>query len=344
MGFLCAINCPLESPGTGESKYNSYESRSYNTLHLRLSSHPSVSILILFLTVLQAVLLQSVIQCVFAVVIYYLIIKRRGSMEAYLIGWGAIIPASVFIPFQLLEALELQNRVVNLSLSTVMTVIFFRCIEAMYGTSPPCVELSLSNYVGYYSAIVPFVWDPKTQSRQRISFAKLRSVFLEIMGAFTGVSLLLSFLRHHDYRPFPSYLPFDRYEWTWELFSFNHIANAYLHAWLIYLTLKTGFELSAFNENIKGYDTYRLFDQPFFKSRSPTEFWTQRWNLLIQPLLKVSQCPIANFVENLILAPYHQPVVSHPSSLCIICFLGWSISSSAKICQFRDGSLSDVSW
>lgn len=232
------------------------------------------------------VLIQSFIQCIFAVIIYYLIIQRRGSMEAYLIGWGGIVPASLYIPFHLLEALELQNRVVNLSMSTVMSVVFFRCIEAMYGTSPPFVENSLSNYVAYYSAIVPYVWDPKTQCRQRISFAKLQSVFWEIAVAFSGVSLLLSFLRYHDYRPFPSHVPFDHYEWTWEVFSFNHIANSYLHAWLIYGTLKTGFELSAFNENIKGFDTYRLFDQPFTKSRTPTEFWTQRWNMLTRPLLK----------------------------------------------------------
>jgi hypothetical protein len=187
----------------------------------------------------------------------------------------------------------------------------------MYGTSPPFVELSLSNYVGYYSAIVPFVWDPKTQSRQRISFAKLQSVFLEIMGAFTGVSLLLSFLRHHDFRPFPSYVPFDRYEWTWEVFSFYHIANAYLHVWLIFGTLKTGFELSALNENIKGFDTYRLFDQPFFKSRSPTEFWTVRWNLLTQPLLKVSPESNCRFRMEEWTSSKDETVDSHPSPLYV---------------------------
>ncbi len=169
-----------------------------------------------------------------------------------------------------------------------MGVLFFRCIEAMYGTSPPFVIRNLSNYVAYYSSIIPFVWDPKTRVRRRISFPKLRMVFYEIALSFSGVSLLLSFLRYHDYRPFPSSVPLDHLEWTWEIFSSNHIANSYLHAWLIYGTLKTGFELSAFNENIKGFDTHQLFDQPFLKSRTPTEFWTKRWNMLTRPLLKVS--------------------------------------------------------
>jgi hypothetical protein len=221
------------------------------------------------------------------VIIYYGIIQRPGTTEAYLLGWGAIIPLSLYLPFYLLEAWEMHNRVVNLGLTTVMSVIFFRCIEAMYGTSPSLVANSLSNYLAYYSSIVPFVWDPVTKSRQRISSSKLRTAFLEIAGAFTGVSLLLSVLKHYDFRPFPSSVPLDHIEWTWEIFSPNHIANAYLHAWLIYGTLKTGFELTAFNENIKGFDTHRIFDQPFLKSQTPTEFWTKRWNLMIQPLLKV---------------------------------------------------------
>jgi hypothetical protein len=53
------------------------------------------------------------------------------------------------------------------------------------------------------------------------------------------------------------------------------------------LTLKTGFEATGFAENLKGFATDTIFDHPFFKSRSPTEFWTQRWNLMIQRFLKV---------------------------------------------------------
>ena len=177
---------------------------------------------------------------------------------------------------------------VNLSLSTVMTVVFFRCLEAMYGTTTPSfIENSLSNYLGYYSSVVPFVWDPKTETRQKISMAKLQASSLDILGALIGASLVLSFLNHVDFAPFESSVQLDQMDLGWNLLSFSHLANAYCHAWLIYLTLKMGFELTAFNENIKGYDTYRLFDAPFFQSRTPTEFWTQRWNMLTRPLLKV---------------------------------------------------------
>jgi hypothetical protein len=145
----------------------------------------------------------------------------------------------------------------------------------MYGTSPPYVTKTLPNYVGYFSSIVPYVWDPKTELRAKISASKLSANLLNIVGAFTMVSVVLSFLKHYDYRPLPSTVKLDKSELTWEILSPNHIANAYLHAWLIYGTLKTGFEGTTFGENVKGFDTHLLFDDPFFKSRSPTEFWTR---------------------------------------------------------------------
>lgn len=223
----------------------------------------------------QVVLIQAAIQSIFAVLIWYAVVQRQGTTESYLVGWGLVVPISLYLPFYLLEAFQLQNRVVNLAMSTVMTCLFFRVIEAMYGTSPPYVTKSLSNYVGYYSSVVPFVWDPKTEARAKISTTRMFSKLFNIMGAFTLVSVLLSFLKHHDYNVLPSSIKLDKAELSWELFSSNHIINAYFHAWLIYGTLKTGFEGTALSENAKGFDTHCLFDNPLFKSLSPTEFWTR---------------------------------------------------------------------
>ncbi len=47
-----------------------------------------------------------------------------------------------------------RNKVLCLGSSTGMSVIFFRCIEAMYGTSPDFVEISGSNYCSYYQSMV----------------------------------------------------------------------------------------------------------------------------------------------------------------------------------------------
>ena len=47
-----------------------------------------------------------------------------------------------------------RNKVITLSSACVMTSIFFRCLEAMYDTSPNVVELSIWNYCGYYGNVV----------------------------------------------------------------------------------------------------------------------------------------------------------------------------------------------
>jgi len=220
-------------------------------------------------------LMQTIIQCLLAVFIWYTIVQRQGTTEAYLIGWGVIVPFSLYLPFLLIETFQIQHKLATLSASAVMSVLFFRVIEAMYGTSPPYVTKSLSNYVGYMSSCIPYVWDPKTESRTKISASRLMENFLRVMGAFILASTILSFLRHYDYLPFSSTVKLDQMELTWELLSLDHIRNAYLHAWLIFGTLVTAFEGAAFAENIKGHDTHHIFRNPFLRSRTPTEFWTK---------------------------------------------------------------------
>jgi len=57
---------------------------------------------------------------------------------------------------------------------------------------------------------------------------------------------------------------------------------------LLYFALNTMFELNAFGENVaKGFATETIFDAPLTKSKTPTEFWTKRWNHMIHLLLKV---------------------------------------------------------
>lgn len=233
-------------------------------------------------------MIQTVIQVAAGAIIYQCIVKRRGQFDTYLLGWGVIIPFSIYLPFLLLDHIELRNRMASLSVANVMAVIFFRCIPAMYGTSPPVVEESMETYVAYYSSAVPFIWDPKTRARKKISLTRLGQKTLNVLSAFTFANFLLSFLRHYDYKVFPSEVDLGKFEFTPAVFSLGHLGNAYLHALLMYNTLRFAFELAALGENLKGYDTLQLFDRPLTMSRSPTEFWTKRWNMYVRGLLKVS--------------------------------------------------------
>ena len=235
------------------------------------------------------VVIQSVVQMIFGAIIYTLIVKQRGTTQAYLVGWGVILPIALYLPFYFLELFDIRNKVVTLSSTTVMTVIFFRSIEAMYGTSPNngVMESSLMNYVGYYSSVAPFVWDPKTGKRKSITVRQLVSSVVDSVATFLAVSLVLSVLIHYRYRPFDDPVHLTQLSVSVDMISKEHLLSSYCHAVLVYLTLKMGFDLTAFGENIKGYATDTIFDAPLTNSRSPTEFWTKRWNLMIQRFLKV---------------------------------------------------------
>lgn len=179
---------------------------------------------------LQFVLIQGIIQSIFAVLVYKFIIQQRGTVSAYLIGWGFIIPSSLLIPFLLLEYFDLQNRVINLAASTIMTCIFFRCVEAMYGTSPELVESSLTAYVTYYGSVVPYIWDPKTKRPKPPTGMEILSFLAEVLVYFTFLSLVLSYLMHVDFRPFESSVPLNKIELSLDIFSPAHIGNCYIYA------------------------------------------------------------------------------------------------------------------
>ena len=53
-------------------------------------------------------LIQVTIQISFALFIYEAIVKRRGSIASYMIGWGFVIPASLYLPFYLMDILDLR--------------------------------------------------------------------------------------------------------------------------------------------------------------------------------------------------------------------------------------------
>lgn len=67
------------------------------------------------LTVL--VLLQSILNVALAFIIYKFIIKRGGSLESYLLGYGAICPFVLYVPFYIIRALKLRNNALKLGFS-----------------------------------------------------------------------------------------------------------------------------------------------------------------------------------------------------------------------------------
>jgi len=232
--------------------------------------------------------LQILIQCAFAAIIYSFIIKMRGTIGAYLLGWGVIIPASCILPFYLLEFLDIRNKCLKLIGAQSPTVVVFRCIEAMYDTSPsPAVEASISNYIAYYSSMVPCVWDSKTNGRKRINVIELLSAFLRLFLQFHVYSLLLSFMLHHDFKPLTNdFVNQDQFNINIDLFTPQHLVNGYLTVVIIYFHLAFGLGLMGFAVQAQGYSIVNIFRNPLFACHTPTEFWTERWNTTVHQMLK----------------------------------------------------------
>jgi hypothetical protein len=229
------------------------------------------------------------VQCLLAAIIYKFIIGQRGTVQAYLLGWGVIIPFVLAFPYWLLETFDMRNKIIKLATSTIFTTVGFRCIEAMYDCSPPVVESSLSNYLIYYTTPCPFDWDKKTQTVRKITKKEVIRMLIKFSLHLTMLSLVLSVLMHFNFQPFESNVKFNEWNLTWDLLSPAHLANAYLVVVLTYLTLWVGFNGTALAENAQGYATKPIFNNPLMTSTNPVDFWTKKWNTMIHLILKVSK-------------------------------------------------------
>ena len=161
-----------------------------------------------------------------------------------------------------------------------------------------------------------FVWNKKTKTVDRISGMEIARLFLDRLFHIFVLSLVLSVLIHYDYKPFDDRVGLTSFNITPDLLSFGNIANSYLYTSkktrntfvvqcekiylalispmvsfllgvvLFYFGLSTLFELNAFQQNALGLRTERIFNDPFILSKTPTEFWTKRWNKMIHRMLK----------------------------------------------------------
>ena len=231
--------------------------------------------------------IQTIFMCSFAAMIYRFIVPHRSSVGAFMLGYGVIIPLAMLLPYEILEYFHIANRTLKMSVCTVANVVVFRCIEAMHGTSPDCVETSMGHYMTYYSSLPEFVWDTKTNRRVKIKAKRLLTNIWRLIVHFVAVSLVLSYLLAYDFKPFQSDVVLNDFHLTPELLYPGQLANNYLAGVLTFFTLSVGFNLVAFAQNAQGFLTQDVFRNPLFSSHCPTDFWGRKWNLIIHRQLKV---------------------------------------------------------
>jgi hypothetical protein len=139
-----------------------------------------------------------------AIPVYLLVVKKRGSTTSFLAGFGAVIPFALYVPFLLIKSFDVQNLTVVTALMWGTTMAStLRCVEAMYGFSPPGVEKSLGKYCAYFGMIATeFAIDAKTgrivKSTTQSTLKKMR----KLTFAYLLTGLLLSILSAFSFSPF----------------------------------------------------------------------------------------------------------------------------------------------
>jgi hypothetical protein len=157
----------------------------------------------------------------------------------------------------------------------------------MHDTSPAVVETSLGHYVSYYTSVFDFLWDEKTNSREKVSAKELGDKVYRIACHFLLVSCMTSYLLHFNFKPFPSEVEVDKFHLTPALFAPGQLLNNYLYILLLYFTLALCMNMAALVLHAQGYRAVIPFHNPLFTSRSASEFWGKRWNVAVHHILKV---------------------------------------------------------
>ena len=149
-------------------------------------------------------------------------------MSSYFIGWTVLIPLSLSIPYLMIEFYDLKNLSIKTIPSMLPISVVFRIVEAMYNTSPPCVEDNLQHYMIYYTAGSQHVWDLKTKTYATPTLHHMLTCIPKLVHYYLAVCISLSFLFYTDFSPFPQ-SPVEQQNFHFNLDVFNpyHIANGY---------------------------------------------------------------------------------------------------------------------
>mmetsp|Transcript_26717 Transcript_26717/g.37657 ORF Transcript_26717/g.37657 Transcript_26717/m.37657 type:complete len:407 (-) Transcript_26717:1300-2520(-) len=231
-------------------------------------------------------LIDQTVNILLGTIMYFFIIKQRGTTASYLVGYGFILPAITMIPYYIIDYLQLENVVLKMTASIVFSTISFKCFEAMYDTTQPGAEHSLVNYITYCHSHIPCVWDAKAKSRVRLTPIEFAINTNRLVWHYTFYSVLVSYMLAYDFKPFPSDVILDKYHLSWDLLKPAHIVNNYILALTVFFWLSAGFNTGGFFHNLQGWKTPDIFRNPFFTSKSISDLWSKRWNSAVQISLK----------------------------------------------------------
>jgi len=227
--------------------------------------------------------IQSTINAITAISIYYLVVKQRGSLQSYLIGYGIICPALVTFPFQLSQFLGVHSISMMVGQAGLSTVVLLRCLMAIHATLPSFVEKDLPSLVMFFVSPVQFEFDAKSGQVIKSTSESFRVTLWKTIQLTIVLTLVLNTMIFHDFELFQR----REVNTFLDLFYWRNLCNNYAMACLTCSGLAGGTMLvGTLIEALSGNCVIELCDSPLTKSSSISDFWGRRWNALVHIVLK----------------------------------------------------------
>eukprot|EP00611_Tribonema_gayanum_P026011 TRINITY_DN6081_c0_g2_i1.p1 TRINITY_DN6081_c0_g2~~TRINITY_DN6081_c0_g2_i1.p1 ORF type:complete len:288 (-),score=89.63 TRINITY_DN6081_c0_g2_i1:118-981(-) len=213
---------------------------------------------------------------------------RPGSLTREVTLW-VLWACGVAAPFLFLVFGGITNYVLRLVLAVFSILAMFKQIEAIFGTTPPGVLDTLSNWLVYFGAVIEPIYENGRPCKP-LPGQLLQHVGLMLCKAalFSGL-MTLGLSGPLPLMPFGATFDGACDGGFWRCLALRMGNNA-LHASIICVLLGTLANLMSAAMCAVGYRPVDVMRNPLLLSLSPREFWGRRWNLLIHGILKRTYC------------------------------------------------------
>lgn len=186
----------------------------------------------------QMLSFQMLVGCLLAAIIYFGILRCQGaepctgSTQGFLIGYGIVIPLSLWLPFIMVDWLDIRNVGIRLGFCSLPMTVTLRCLEAMYGFVPSNDSSSQQqSSLWNYAVSVGFILRPMLDKKTGQMIPLNRKLFMETlqrhlfwMGAF---GLAFHATRPSGFYPFPTAVVAHK---TVIYFELGHLYNTFVQA------------------------------------------------------------------------------------------------------------------
>ena len=251
-----------------------------------------------WMQLISFMMLGVLLGLVVAVLNYNLIVLRRRpstpkpSIEALFVAFGISIPLCVVFPYAVIATFNVRNYVIKFCLATISPVLtIFHSLEAVFGTSPRCAEMSFAQYALYMASPLEVCFDRSTCRTMKTTMTHTLRALVEFALFLSVLGLYQSIFAPFRYQPFATsteFPPLNSFSHSLrELLTLGHLGNNLVAALLLQLYLTTFcLGLKAITNIVAGFETKQVMSDALFKSTSPSQFWGERWNTLIHGVLK----------------------------------------------------------